>query len=159
MNDINTKMLNYCLSTDGQNDTNCKPFSAIKKSGEWLNRVTKNTTDSAGVTTTVCGTPGNLSKDTCQNVCTVYPELCNADIQQKCAIPANRYTTNIDFFEGGQVEHMENLSAWNWVSIIATIFLVIVAILLAILKYKRPAWIVNSKIFRKWFGLNAEKVV
>lgn len=97
MNDVNTKMLNYCLTT-GQNDAVCKPFSTITGSSQWLVNATKNSTDAKGVITSVCGTPGNLSKATCQSVCNVYPSLCEADIQQKCAIADNRYSTNTDFF-------------------------------------------------------------
>lgn len=155
MNDVNTKMLNYCLSAGGQNDTNCKPFSTIKDSNTWLKTVTKNTTDAAGVTTSVCGTPGNLSKDTCQNVCKVYPDLCAADIQQKCAAPANRYSTNIDFFEGGQVENMENPDAINWMTIVVGMIFILLLALLAVLKYQRPKWLVNYKPFRTWFMRNS----
>jgi hypothetical protein len=104
LNDVNTKMLNYCLTTDGQNDSNCKPFSTITGSNQWLIDATKNTTDAAGVTTTVCGTTGNLSKDVCQNVCTVYPSICASDREAKCSTLANRYSTNVDFFDGDNKE-------------------------------------------------------
>jgi hypothetical protein len=126
MNDINTKMLNYCLSTSGQNDTdNCKTFSTINGSAQWLANATQNTTDAAGVTTSVCGTPGNLTKDTCQNVCVAYPDLCVTDIQKKCAISTNRYSTNIDFFQGGQAESMANPDDYEWFLIILLIVIVL----------------------------------
>lgn len=126
MNDVNTKMLNYCLSTSGQTDGICNPFSAINSSDEWLINATKNTTDASGVTTTVCGTPGNLSKDTCQSVCKVYPSLCESDIQQKCAAPTNRYSDNIDFFQGGAAkEHMSEptMIMILWILAIAIVIL------------------------------------
>ena len=145
MNDVNTKMLNYCVSTSGQNDTaNCKPFSSVSGSAQWLANATKNTTDAAGVTTTVCGTAGNLSKSDCQNVCTVYPTLCATDIQQKCAIPDNRYSTNIDFFEGGQVEHLENLSSTEW-ALMWVILLFIIVLLGGIWLRKRLQKMKRSK--------------
>lgn len=105
LNDVNTKMLNYCLTADGQNDTNCKPFSTLSGSDQWLLNATKNTTDANGVTTTVCGTTGNLSKDVCQDVCAKYPSVCAADTQAKCSTSANRYSTNVDFFEGNNKEN------------------------------------------------------
>lgn len=147
MNDVNTKMLNYCLSTSGQNDTSCKPFSAINGSAQWLANATQNTTDATGVTTSMCGTTGNLSKATCQSVCTVYPELCSSDIQQKCAAPANRYTTNIDFFEGSQTEHVASPTTPEWWIIF---FLFILAIFFAIWKYSHSQCVAGNKKYANW---------
>ena len=124
MNDVNTKMLNYCISTSGQNDAICTPFSAITGSDQWLLNSTKNTTNASGVTTSMCGMPGNLTKDTCQSVCTVYPDLCASDIQQKCAAPANRYSTNIDFFQGGSTK--ENMDEPAMVMLLWILAIVIV---------------------------------
>lgn len=129
MNDINTKMLNYCISKDGQNDSACNPFSKINGSEQWLINATKNTTDTNGIITSVCGTVGNLSKDTCQSVCAVYPSLCANDLQQKCSIPANRYSSNIDFFQGGSIpEYMSNYQYINMIWIILSIMAVVLAI-------------------------------
>lgn len=114
LNDVNTKMLNYCLTVDGQNDNNCKPFSALTGSDQWLLNATKNTTDASGVTTTVCGTAGNLSKDVCQSVCTTYPSVCTPDTQTKCSTGANRYSTNVDFFEGGNKENLDYPKNGSW---------------------------------------------
>ncbi len=127
INDVNTKMLNYCLSTDGRNDNSCKPFSTITGSDQWLINATKNTTDSNGVVSTVCGTSGNLSKDTCQNVCLTYPEVCLNDSVQKCAKSDNRYSTNVDYFEGSSKEESTSAS-----TIIYYILYLLAAILIAL---------------------------
>lgn len=99
-NDVNTKMLTYCLSDLGKVDAQCKPFSSITGSAAWLNNSTKNTTNpTTGAITTECGKIGGLSKDTCQNVCNTYPDICVNDVKQKCAIGTNRYSTSKEFFE------------------------------------------------------------
>lgn len=131
LNDVNTKMLNYCLTTDGQNDTNCKPFSTLTGSDQWLLNATKNTTDAAGVTTTVCGTAGNLSKDVCQSVCTTYPSVCAADTQTKCSTGANRYSTNVDFFEGGNKENLDHPKNGSWEDWLVFIFWIIIYVIAA----------------------------
>ncbi len=97
--DVNNKMLNYCL-THGMNDANCKPFSAISGSANWLKKNTSNITSADGTVVAVCGTANGLAKDTCQKVCDTYPDLCIADIQKKCVLPANRYSSNTDTFVG-----------------------------------------------------------
>jgi hypothetical protein len=97
-NEVNNKMLNYCMN-EGINDTaNCKPFSSINGSSEWLKKNTLNITKPDGTIGTVCGTDNGLSISTCQKVCNQYPELCESDIQQKCILPNNRYSPNIDTF-------------------------------------------------------------
>ncbi len=144
LNDINSKMLNYCMSTTGQNDTHCKPFSAINGSPQWLAAATKNTTDANGVTTTACGVAGGLSKDTCQAVCTTYPDLCATDVQQKCAAPANRYSTNIDFFEGKESmtsEELNNIPLY-------VVLLIIFALFLSIYYRSRSSY--ATKLYQNW---------
>lgn len=98
-NSVNNKMLAYCLTTGIDDTKNCKPFSSITGSADWLKQNTSNTIASDGSIAAVCGTTDGLSKDTCQKVCSVYPELCATDTQQKCSLPTNRYSSNTDYFE------------------------------------------------------------
>ncbi len=98
--DVNSKMLNYCM-TEGIGDTiNCKPFSSINGSADWLKKNINNVKAADGTISAVCGTANGLTKDMCQKVCTTYPSLCAADAQQKCSMPTNRYSANIDYFNG-----------------------------------------------------------
>lgn len=119
--DVNNKMLNYCLS-DGINDANCKPFSAITGSADWLKRNTSNIVGADGSVVAVCGTTNGLTKDTCQKVCDTYPDLCVADIQQKCALPANRYSSNIDTFIGKDEDLYSSPIFWILFILIAITF-------------------------------------
>lgn len=151
MNDINTKMLNYCLSADGQSSASCKPFSAIDGSDQWLINSTKNTTDSAGVTKTVCGTPGNLSTTICQKVCTAYPSLCESDIEKKCSAPSNRYSTNVDFFSGGQTEHLESQADSAESMLYAVLILIAFMFIVALLHSKTRTSKWNPVVmFTRW---------
>lgn len=119
--DVNNKMLNYCL-TNGMNDTNCKPFSAISGSADWLKKSTSNITAADGSIIAVCGTTNGLAKDTCQKVCDTYPDLCAADIQQKCSLPTNRYSTNTDTFIGKNEESQYPPLFWILVFCIVIVF-------------------------------------
>lgn len=144
LNDVNTKMLNYCLTSNGQNDANCKPFSSLTGSDQWLLDATKNTTDASGITTTVCGTTGNLSKDVCQSVCTTYPSVCAADTQAKCSTGTNRYSTNVDFFEVNNKEYFEppeitKMPEVDWFLFILFI-IVCCLIVIVITKHRRSIW-------------------
>lgn len=142
--DINNKMLNYCM-TEGINDTvNCKPFSSISGSSDWLKKVTSNVTGTDGTISAVCGTTNGLSKDTCQQVCNMYPEICTADTQQKCSLPTNRYSSNTDYFDGkedyrtyyGSSRNTSTPNPWlvehPWISLI--ILFVVILLFIAIIK-------------------------
>jgi hypothetical protein len=145
MDDVNNKMLDYCLTDKGKADTtNCKTFSSITGSGNWLSLKTANTVVkdvSGNVTdmTTVCGTGTGLSMDKCNNVCGTYPDLCVPDAAVKCSIPQYRYSddkskfANIENFNsdcdpdhGGCCDGPDNDLNWLWflLGIIAILMLV-----------------------------------
>jgi len=132
--DINNKMLNYCM-TEGINDTvNCKPFSSISGSSDWLKKSTGNITGADGSISAVCGTANGLSKDTCQKVCKTYPELCAVDTQQKCSLPTNRYSSNIDYFDGKESIASGIMNeGWFQIFIVA---ILLIALIIAIVRRK-----------------------
>lgn len=123
VDDINRKILNYCVSTAGKLDTKCRPRPPITGSEEWLKNATLNTTDSKGVTTSKCGTAGNLTIAQCENVCATYPDLCEADLNKKCSNPNQRYNSKIDHFEENNLQMYDQWGYWTILSI--AIFIVI----------------------------------
>jgi len=108
INNINSKMLDYCISYKGRSDTEtCKPFSKIINSSQWLSQKTKNNTikDENGNVIDVepvCGTDEGLELTKCMEVCDVYPEICEEDKVNKCKLPHYRYSGNIDRFNEKQ---------------------------------------------------------
>lgn len=126
INDTNTKMLNYCVSAGGKDQPICKPFSAIDGSSKWLTNNINNTVDTSGNISGVCGTPNGLSIEQCKQTCSTYPELCQADIQQKCSAPNHRYSTNTDFFIVDKDAPMTAEDIWIIVLIVLFVLLTIV---------------------------------
>lgn len=131
--DINHKMLSYCLGA-GVGDPNCSPFSKINGSADWLKTNTANITNADGTITGVCGTTNGLPVETCQQVCATYPDLCVSDVQQKCAMPANRYSANVDYFEEKKTFIIGN----SWIDIL--IMIVIISVLLSVIVERNYIW-------------------
>lgn len=118
INMANTQMIKYCTTTGTSDTINCKPFSSIKNSAAWLaqktaNTVIKDSSNNITDVTTVCGTAAGLDLPTCNEVCKVYPELCQQDAQVKCAIPKYRYSdTFVEKFEDCDSESQKPSDLW-----------------------------------------------
>ncbi len=145
LQDVNRKMLNYCLSDVGKIDNvNCNTFSSINGSSEWLKDNTKNTKDNTtGTITTICGSPGNLTKDECQLVCNQYPSVCQSDIEMKCSLPENRYSTNKDYFKSKEPFYGLIGGEYGDSSIILLIMNIILWLLIAVL----ASGVITSGVF------------